>query len=76
MKDFVCKMCGGSFHDTPAVSRSTREEVCPDCGLLEALYLSGLSDDACLIVAAMARKTRRPLELGPDFASGSDPEKK
>ena len=41
-----CPFCGGEFTDPPVLSRTDNEtEICPDCGMREALRAAGFSDE-------------------------------
>lgn len=34
----ICPKCGKQYNDAPAISRREgKEEICPDCGMMEAL---------------------------------------
>lgn len=34
----VCPKCGKQYNDAPAISRRAgKEEICPDCGMMEAM---------------------------------------
>lgn len=33
----ICPRCGKAYIDRPAVSRRNREDICPECGQMEAL---------------------------------------
>jgi len=42
----VCPMCGKPYTGHPALSREDdRTEICPDCGVREALAAIGISDE-------------------------------
>lgn len=40
-----CPKCGKSYTGKPAVSRVDDSEICPECGLLEALDAAGVDED-------------------------------
>ena len=43
----VCPVCGASYQNPPALSRvDGRTEICPDCGIREALASLGCGPDA------------------------------
>ena len=43
MKTNTCPKCGRTYHDHPAISRvDNRTEICPDCGIHEAMEDAGL----------------------------------
>lgn len=45
MKSAVCPLCGRAYTGYPAVSRmDSKTEICPDCGIREALDAAGVSD--------------------------------
>ena len=38
----VCPICGKTYHDYPALSRTDKmTEICPDCGVVQGLEASG-----------------------------------
>ena len=40
----TCPICGKTYHDHPALSRTDgRTEICPDCGVSQALEAAGIS---------------------------------
>ena len=42
----VCPRCGGVYYDRPALSRKDNEtQICPDCGVREALESIGVSEE-------------------------------
>lgn len=47
MKEKLCPRCGNMYMDHPAISRrDNKTEICPTCGLAEALLsISGKKDD-------------------------------
>lgn len=56
----TCPICGREYKGFPAVSRKDLKlEICPECGLLEALEAAGVSDEdkaEALEAARIARK--------------------
>ena len=43
----ICPSCGREYTDHPAVSRKDNiTEICPDCGVIEALDAAGASQEA------------------------------
>lgn len=39
----ICPICGKEYADYPALSRKDNiTEICPDCGIMEALEAAGL----------------------------------
>ena len=54
MSTRICPVCGKSYSEPPALSRSdNKTEICPDCGMLEALQAM---EDYCSKEAS-ARRT-------------------
>ena len=56
MKSNICPKCGRTYQGYPALSRKdNRTEICPDCGIREALDDAGIDPwsqmkiTACLI---------------------------
>ena len=46
MKERFCPRCGESYTRPPAISRKdNRTEICPDCGVREALMQISLPED-------------------------------
>ena len=42
----ICPKCGGPLTGHPALSRiDNKTEICPDCGLIEALSMIGMDED-------------------------------
>lgn len=42
----VCPKCGKAYHGYPAISRKdNRTQICPDCGVREALTGMGISQE-------------------------------
>ena len=42
----ICPKCGGPLTAHPALSRiDNKTEICPDCGLIEALSMIGMDED-------------------------------
>lgn len=41
----ICGRCGKTFTEVPAMSRIDNSPICPECGLKEALYAAGMSDE-------------------------------
>ena len=42
----ICPACGGPLTAHPALSRiDNKTEICPDCGLIEALSMIGMDED-------------------------------
>ena len=42
----VCPLCGQSYTDPPALSRTDNETpICPDCGTRQALQSIGVSEE-------------------------------
>ena len=42
----ICPSCGREYTDHPAVSRKDNiTEICPDCGVIEALDAAGASQE-------------------------------
>ena len=42
----VCPKCGKTYHGYPAHSREdNRTQICPDCGVREALTSMGISEE-------------------------------
>ena len=42
-----CPVCGKEYQEPPAISRKdNKTEICPDCGVMEALEAAGFSDEA------------------------------
>ena len=42
----VCPKCGNAYHGYPAISRKdNRTQICPDCGVREALAGMGISQE-------------------------------
>lgn len=42
----ICPKCGGPLTGYPALSRiDNKTEICPDCGLIEALSMIGMDED-------------------------------
>lgn len=42
-----CPICGKEYQEPPAISRKDdKTEICPDCGVMEALEAAGFSDEA------------------------------
>ena len=40
-----CLRCGRDYAERPAISRRDRSEICPECGILEALDAAGWSQE-------------------------------
>ncbi len=54
MKSNICPKCGRAYQGYPALSRvDNRTEICPDCGIIEALEDAGF-----------ATRTRRDIMIG------------
>ena len=44
-KERTCPLCGNKYTEHPAISRNdNKTEICPDCGIMEALVAAGLAD--------------------------------
>lgn len=44
----ICPVCGKAYTDYPAISRKDNTtEICPDCGMMEALKAAGLISEPC-----------------------------
>lgn len=41
----ICPKCGRQFVKRPALSRDSKELICPDCGVREALEAYGLNEE-------------------------------
>lgn len=42
----VCPLCGKCYSERPALSRAdNKTEICPDCGMLEALNIAIANDN-------------------------------
>lgn len=43
---WVCPKCGREYTDHPAISRvDNATEICPDCGVVEALEAAGIDQE-------------------------------
>ena len=52
----TCPRCGASYRAVPALSRvDNATEICPDCGILEALESIGCSEDERLHILDLVR---------------------
>ena len=40
----VCPRCGVTYTGYPAVSRADNSDICPECGIREALITIGVTD--------------------------------
>ena len=41
----ICPKCGKEYTERPAISRINNSEICPECGALEALDMTGYSKE-------------------------------
>ena len=41
----ICPKCGQSYTEAPAISRVDDTQICPDCGIREALETLGVSKE-------------------------------
>ena len=57
LKERVCPKCGKTYTRYPALSRVDNEtEICPDCGILEALESIGIgAEERAQILEAVHR---------------------
>ena len=45
-KSAVCSLCGATYHEPPALSRTDGESlICPDCGIRQALDTIGIKPE-------------------------------
>lgn len=60
MRTAVCPLCGKTYHEIPALSRTDGETlICPDCGTRQALESIGVSaDERERIIETIHRYTR------------------
>ena len=49
----TCPRCGEEYRAVPAISRAGLGEICPACGVREAMEAAGLSDQAESVLKAM-----------------------
>lgn len=45
MREYVCFECGKKFTKLPSISHIDHQILCPECCLIEALLVYGVSDD-------------------------------
>ena len=56
----VCPVCGHSYCDPPAISRKdNKTEICPECGISEAIEAAGLSDEVKTAVLDTVRNLHK-----------------
>ena len=56
----VCPLCGRSYTEPPALSRTDNEtDICPDCGTRQALESIGVSAEEREKILAIIHGTRR-----------------
>ena len=61
----ICPMCGKSYREHPALSRlDNTTEICPDCGVREALAsIGGIESDEAERILAIVKEHRFGKEL-------------
>ncbi len=61
IKEAVCPLCGKTYRDAPALSRSDNiTPICPDCGIRQALNDLGLDKmEQERIIDTIRRYTRK-----------------
>ncbi len=59
----ICPLCGRTYHDIPALSRTENETlICPDCGTRQALASIGVGiEEQDSIIEIIHRSTDNPL---------------
>ena len=57
----VCPLCGQTYGEAPALSRSDNETlICPDCGTRQALESIGVSAEEQEKILAIIHRAYRP----------------
>ncbi len=57
----VCPLCGQTYGDAPALSRTDNETlICPDCGTRQALESIGVSAEEQEKILAIIHRAYRP----------------
>ena len=57
----VCPLCGQTFGEAPALSRTDNETlICPDCGTRQALESIGVSAEEQEKILAIIHRAYRP----------------
>ncbi len=55
----TCPLCGGSYAEPPALSRTDNETlICPDCGVRQALDSIGISAEEQEKILSIIHQTR------------------
>lgn len=56
----ICPICGTTYHEHPALSRTDGEsQICPDCGIRQALDSIGITVDEQNKILKTIHKTMR-----------------
>ena len=57
----VCPLCGKTYGEPPALSRTdNRTPICPDCGTRQALESIGISEEEREKILAIIHRSYRP----------------
>lgn len=57
----VCPLCGQTYSDAPALSRTDNETlICPDCGTRQALEGIGIGEEEREKILAIIHRSYRP----------------
>ena len=60
----ICPSCGREYTDHPAVSRKDNiTEICPDCGVIEALEAVGASQETIDSILKRIHATRKEIGI-------------
>ena len=57
----VCPLCGQTYAEAPALSRTDNETlICPDCGTRQALESIGIAEEEREKIIAIIHRSYRP----------------